>query len=147
MNSPLPQGKYVTAKRHNDLIYTSGMTPRKNGVLIFKGLANSSTSIETYRSAVELATKNALDSAKILTLPHERIESILNLIVYIAAESGFTAHTQVANFASAYLQQEIGLEGVGCRTAIGVSSLPENAAVEIQLTVIAVSSQSEKKLL
>ena len=28
---PVPQGNYVAAKRHGDLVYTSGMTPRDNG--------------------------------------------------------------------------------------------------------------------
>ncbi len=37
MEQPVPQGKYLTAVRHADLIFTSGMTPRKAGILIYSG--------------------------------------------------------------------------------------------------------------
>ena len=32
--NPVPQGKYVPATRFQNVIYTAGMTSRKNGVLI-----------------------------------------------------------------------------------------------------------------
>lgn len=35
--NPIPQGKYKPAVRHGDLIFTAGMTPRKNGVLLMSG--------------------------------------------------------------------------------------------------------------
>lgn len=133
---PVPQGNYVAAKRHGDLIYTSGMTPRDNGVLMFKGAVNPTAPVETYQAAVELATKNALTSARLLAAPHERVAGVLSLTVYIAAESEFTAHARLADFAATYLQREIGDEGIGCRAAIGVATLPGNAPVEVKLIAI-----------
>lgn len=35
--NPIPQGKYKPAVRHGGLIFTAGMTPRKNGVLLMSG--------------------------------------------------------------------------------------------------------------
>ena len=35
--NPIPQGKYVPATRGGQMIFTAGMTPRNNGVLIFSG--------------------------------------------------------------------------------------------------------------
>ena len=35
--APVPQGKYVPATRGGSLIFTAGMTPRKDGVLQFSG--------------------------------------------------------------------------------------------------------------
>lgn len=133
---PVPQGNYVTAKRHRDLIYTSGMTPRDNGKLIFEGAVRQNAPVETYQAAVELATKNALTAARLLLASSERIAGILNLTVYVLAEPDFTAHARLADFASAYLQREIGDEGIGCRAAVGVASLPGNASIEIQLVAI-----------
>ena len=133
---PVPQGNYVAAKRHGDLVHTSGMTPRDNGVLMFTGRVNPTAPLETYQAAVELATKNALTSARLLLAPHERVAGVLSLTVYIAVELEFTAHARLADFASAYLQREIGDEGIGCRATVGVASLPGNAPVEIQLVVI-----------
>lgn len=133
---PVPQGNYVAAKRHGDLIQTSGMTPRDSGVLMFKGAVSPGAPLENYQAAVELATKNALTAARLLLAPHERVAGILSLTVYIAAEPEFTAHARLADFASAYLQGELGDDGVGCRAAVGVASLPGHAPVEIQLVAI-----------
>ena len=133
---PVPQGNYVSAKRIGDLIYTSGMTPRDKGKLMFEGAVLRSVPVEAYQAAVELATKNALTAARLLVASSERIKGILNLTVYILAEPEFTAHARLADFASAYLQREIGEEGIGCRAAVGVASLPGNAPIEIQLVAI-----------
>ncbi|MDD2919733.1 RidA family protein [Rhodoferax sp.] len=133
---PVSQGNYVAAKRHGNLVHTSGMTPRDNGVLMFKGAVSPGAPLETYQAAVELATKNALTAARLLAGPHERVAGVLSLTVYIAAEPEFTAHARLADFASAFLQREMGDDGIGCRAAIGVASLPGNAPVETQLVAI-----------
>ena len=64
MEQPIPQGKYLPAVRHADLIYTSGMTPRKAGILIYSGEIRASDPIESHRDAVHLATLNALAAAQ-----------------------------------------------------------------------------------
>jgi len=139
--SPIPQGKYIPASRHNDLVYTSGMTPRINGVLQFSGPVKASEPIETYREAVRLAAGNALTAARAAVGTQEYISRVVTLSVFIATAEGFTAHARVADFASEYFHEELGDDGVGSRAAIGVASLPGNAPVEIQL-VAAVSKRS-----
>ena len=54
MEQPIPQGKYLPAVRYADLIFTSGMTPRKAGILIYSGKIRASDPIESYRDAVHL---------------------------------------------------------------------------------------------
>jgi enamine deaminase RidA (YjgF/YER057c/UK114 family) len=130
---PVPQGRYIPASRHNNLVYTSGMTPRDNGVLLFSGKIKVSEPIERYKEAVRLATQNALTAARSLITDQERLEKIVTLTVFIAAEEGFTAHAKVADFAAEYLYEEMGEYGIGSRAAIGVASLPGDAPVEIQL--------------
>jgi enamine deaminase RidA (YjgF/YER057c/UK114 family) len=77
-----------------------------------------------------------LTAARLLATPHERVAGILSLTVYIAVDPEFCAHARLADFASAYLQRELGDGGIGCRAAIGVANLPGNASVEIQLGAI-----------
>jgi enamine deaminase RidA (YjgF/YER057c/UK114 family) len=134
--APVAQGNYVAAKRHGDLVHTSGMTPRDNGVLMYQGMINANDPVANHQAAVELATKNALTAARLVVAPNERVTGILDLTVYVAAAAGFTAHAQLADFASGYLQREIGDQAIGCRAAIGVASLPGNAPVEVQLIAI-----------
>ena len=44
--NPVPQGKYVPATRSGNLIFTAGMTPRNNGILIREGKVQLSDAIE-----------------------------------------------------------------------------------------------------
>lgn len=139
INNPIPQGKYVPATRFGNIIYTAGMTPRKNGVLLQSGKIKISDALSDYKAAVIQAVDNALSAAKHTLKEQEQLEKILLLNVYVNAEEGFQAHTSLADFASAYLFEVLGDKGIGSRAALGVASLPSNAPVEVQL-VAAVSS-------
>ncbi len=130
---PVPQGKYLPAVRHLDFIYTSGMTPRKAGKLLYSGKIKTRDLIESYKDAVHLATSNALTAAQSCLNKNERISLILKLDVFLNAEENFTAHAKIADFASDFLIEKLGSNCIGSRAAIGVSSLPSNAPVEITL--------------
>ncbi|MGB6406790.1 MAG: RidA family protein [Planococcus donghaensis] len=132
-NNPISQGKYVPATRFENLIYTAGMTPRKNGVLIQKGKVSSDLPADSYKEAVRQSAANALTAARGLLADREKFEQIVSLTVYLNAEDGFEAHSALADFASEYLYEQLGAKGVGSRAAVGVASLPGNSPVEIQL--------------
>lgn len=134
---PVPQGDYMPATRHGDLIHTAGMTPRRDGRMMFTGPVLRDAFPEGLRDAVVLACDNALRAARALLGPGEDVAQVLNMTVYIAAEPGFDAHSRVADHASAYLRAELGARGRCARAAVGVASLPGNAAVEITLVLAA----------
>ncbi len=134
-NHPIPQGKYVPATRSGALIYTAGMTPRDNGVLIQQGKVRTEEPLSTYKKAVEQAMANALNAASSMLREDEAFEQILLVTVYVNAEETFGAHARLADFASEYAYEQLGDVGIGSRAAIGVASLPEQAPVEIQLVV------------
>jgi enamine deaminase RidA (YjgF/YER057c/UK114 family) len=134
---PIAQGKYVPATRGGNFIYTAGMTPRNNGVLILSGKVKIEEPIETYRDAVRQATSNALIAARNLLKENEHLEQVLSLSVFINAEENYTSHSRLADYASEFLYQEMGEAGIGCRAAIGVSSLPGNAPIEVQMILMA----------
>jgi len=133
--SPKPQGRYLPATRDGDLVFTAGMTPRENGVMILRGKVKADEPLETYKPAVELAAANALRAARDVLAAGERIIKVVNMTVYIAAQEPFEAHAKIADFASGYLYDALGEPGIGSRTAIGVQSLPGSAPVEIALVV------------
>jgi enamine deaminase RidA (YjgF/YER057c/UK114 family) len=130
---PVAQGKYKPAVRNVDLIYTSGMTPRKAGKLLYSGKIRANDPIESHRDAVRLATTNALIAANALLEEGESITMILQLSVFLNADPDFTAHAKMADYASELLMEELGSESMGSRAAIGVASLPSNAPVEVTL--------------
>lgn len=131
--NPVPQGKYVPATRFGNLIFTAGMTPRNNGVLIKEGQIKFSDTIEEYTAAVRQAAKNALTAARNTLKDGEQITGILSITVYVNAETGFTKQSKIADIASEYFCEELGAAGVGSRAAVGVASLPGNAPVEISI--------------
>lgn len=132
-STPIPQGKYVPSTRFGYLVYTAGMTPRKNGVLIKTGKVKKDEPLETYKEAVRQAAENALTAACLQIIAGEQIEQILSMTVYVNAEEGFTAHAKIADFASDYLAERLGNRSAMARVSVGVASLPGNAPVEIQL--------------
>ncbi|UTR12048.1 RidA family protein [Evansella sp. LMS18] len=138
-DNPVPQGKYVPASRFGDIIYTAGMTPRKNGELIQVGKVLSEEPISTYKEAVRQAAVNALTAARNTLTDQESLKQILSLTVYINAEETFSGHAGIADFASEYLYENLGDAGIGSRAAIGVASLPGNAPVEVQIIAAVIS--------
>lgn len=133
--NPIPQGNYAPATRFGELIYTAGMTPRNNGVLMKEGKIRLDDQLEDYREAVRQAAANALTAAKNKMEEGEHIVQILSITVYVNAEDGFTRQSKIADLASDYFCEELGEAGVGSRAAVGVASLPGNAPVEISLVV------------
>ena len=135
--NPIPQGKYVPATRFGQLIYTAGMTPRKNGVLMLEGTLGQAANLEDYREAVVQAAKNALTAARNKLNEGEALAQILSITVYVNAEADFTGQSKLADMASEYFCEELGEAGVGSRAAVGVASLPGNAPVEISIVAAA----------
>lgn len=134
---PAPQGRYVAARRHRDLIFVSGMTPRRNGNLVHVGQVEPGAVIESYRAPVELATQNALQAAEATLGDGERIASALSLTVYINAPAGYAHHAKIADFASRHLESCLPESPLPARAAIGVASLPGDAVVEVALVAVA----------
>ena len=133
---PIPQGKYLPAVRHANIIYTSGMTPRKTGKLMYSGVIQLEDALDSHKEAVRLSAMNALIAAQFCLKEGENIGVILQLNIFLNAEQGFTQHSKIADFASEVLIEQLGTNSIGSRAAIGVASLPSNAPVEITLVAL-----------
>ena len=136
-SNPVPQGKYVPAVRYHDLIYTAGMTPRLNGVLMLARKVQLSDDLSMYRDAVRQAAANALTAAENQLAEGERIARLLSITVFVNAEEGYQSHAKFADMASEYFCEKLGDAGIASRASVGVASLPGNAPCEIQITAAA----------
>ncbi|MCA9798880.1 MAG: RidA family protein [Cyanobacteria bacterium HKST-UBA06] len=132
---PEPVGSYVSVVQVDNLVYTSGMLPIKDGELTTKGKVGVDCSIEDAQEAARLCTLNAMAAIKkhIGGLAH--IERIVKVTGYVNAPPEFTQHPTVINGASDLLAKAFGANGKHVRAAVGVASLPLNAAVEIDFVV------------
>jgi len=130
--APRPQGDYIPAVRHGDIIYTAGMTPRRDGRLVVTGAVGAAVSPEAAHSAAGLAAANALAAAR-AALPPQTGLTCLRMTVYVACAPGFTALSAVADGASAVIREHLGADALPARSAIGVQTLPSGAPVEVEL--------------
>jgi enamine deaminase RidA (YjgF/YER057c/UK114 family) len=128
-----PQGAYVPAVVHGGLVWTAGMTPRRNGELLIRGTVGREVDVATAREAVAIAAGNTLTAVAEALGGLDAVERCLRLTVFIAAVEGFTEHAAVADGASAVLVERLGERGVVARSAIGVATLPSGAPVEVEL--------------
>lgn len=132
--NPIPQGNYRPAVRFGSLVFTAGMTPRKNGVLLQSGKVTPDQPPEAFREAARQAACNALTAAQNCLEEGESILQILSLTVYVNASPDYTTHAKIGDLVSDYLLEQLGQAGIGPRAAIGVATLPGNAPLEVQLT-------------
>ncbi|CAD2070979.1 Endoribonuclease L-PSP [Jeotgalicoccus aerolatus] len=132
-NNVIPNGNYKLATRDGNRVYTSGITPKINGKLIKTGKLNSETDLTEYEQITQQAVKNAVQVIQEQLEDNESIEQMIMMTVYVNSSEDFTAHSQIADFASGYLAETFGTGITGSRAAVGVSSLPGNAPLEISL--------------
>lgn len=130
--APPPQGDYVPAVFHDGVIYSAGMTPRRDGRLMITGVVGATVSLEDAKAAAGLAAENALAAVQSL-LPRATGFRCLRMTVYIACASGFVTLSAVADGASAAIAAVVGPDRLPARSAIGVQSLPSGAPVEVEL--------------
>lgn len=137
---PRPQGGYVPAVVHRipgttgGLVMTAGMTPRVDGVIQHPGQVGRDLDVATAQAAAAIAAENALAAAVASLGPHRRFDRVLRLAVYVNAAGDFEQHTAVADGASSRLRELLGEDGDAARAAVGVTSLPGGACVELELT-------------
>lgn len=130
-----PAGTFVHAVRSGSMLYLGGHVPfRADGTLAFGRLGEDLTTAAGYDAARDAATVAlATMRAELGTL--DAVRRIVRLYGVVNATPGFREHTLVINGASDLLVAIFGDAGQHARLAVGVSSLPWNLALEIELTI------------
>lgn len=134
---PLPIGSYVAVTRVDNLLYTSGVLPMQNGEAAYTGAIGSwGVDAEYGKQAAKLCVLNALSLINHeLNGQLERVKRIVKVTGFVSSTSGFYEQPAVMNGASDFLVECFGEAGKHVRSAVGVSSLPRNASVEVELIV------------
>ena len=132
---PAPLAAYVPAKKVGQVIFTAGQLPLLKGELICKGLLGQDVDIEQAYQAARICTLNALAAIKGVVKDLGQIVQVVRVVGYVASTSTFTQQPAIVNGASELLLEIFGEVGKHARSAVGVTSLPLNASVEIELTV------------
>lgn len=133
--APKPLGFYVPAVRAGNLLFLSGMLPLREGKLLFKGKVGKDLSLEEAQESSRVAIINALSVVKGEVGELTKVMRIVKLSGYVASAEGFNQQPAVLNAASEMLSMVFGDKGRHSRIAIGVSELPMDSPVEIELIV------------
>ena len=132
---PVPVGNYLPAARVGNLVFTSGQTARINGVRRYVGVVGQEVSpADAYLSARD-ATLNCLACVKQVVGSLDRVKRVVKVMGFVNAGREFDHQPAAINGASDLLEQLFGEAGRHARSAIGLSSLPSNVSVEIELIV------------
>ncbi len=132
---PAAVALYLPSQRTGNLIFTSGQLPLKDGNLLAKGKVGESATLDVAKEQARIACLNALSTCLLHVPTLDNFLKIVKLGVYVASHPNFTEQHLVANGASELLIQIFGENGKHSRFAIGVSSLPLDAVVELELLV------------
>jgi enamine deaminase RidA (YjgF/YER057c/UK114 family) len=131
--APKPLAAYVPAIKSDNLVFTSGQLPMKDGKLFAEGKVGGKVSEETAMECAKICAVNCLSAIKSVIGNLDSIEQIVKLTVFVNSAEGFYSQPKVANGASEFVVQIFGDAGKHSRSAVGVSELPLNAPVEIEM--------------
>lgn len=132
---PKPVGSYVPVVVTGKIAFVSGQIPINNGKIIHAGKVSKDLSVEDAQKAARLCVINALAQLKTELGSLDRISKIVRVSGFVNSPPEFTDQPKVINGASDLLFEIFGQKGQHTRLAVGVSSLPLNSAVEIDLIV------------
>ncbi len=130
-----PVGSYLPAVQAGSLVVTSGQLPMREGMLVCAGKVGADVTLEQAAAGASIAAVNALAAVASVIDGVDRIKRIVRVGVFVNSASGFTDQAKVANGASDLLVKIFGDAGRHARAAVGVSELPLDAAVELELMV------------
>ena len=130
-----PVAAYIPAIRSGNHVYTSGQLPMRDGQLIQAGKVGGEV---TQEEAVECARQcalNALAAIKAEVGELSAVKQVVKVVAFVASTPDFTGQPLVANGVSELLGEVFGDAGRHARSAVGVSALPLDAPVEVELLV------------
>jgi enamine deaminase RidA (YjgF/YER057c/UK114 family) len=131
---PAPGGNYTSAKTSGNIVYLAGVISQTTDGIITGTVGLDRDIDEGYAAARSCAL------LQLAVLEHhlgglDKIRSILTVNGYVNSVAGFPDSPKVINGASDLFLELFGEPGRHVRAAIGVSGLPRNALVELQMTV------------
>ena len=129
-----PLASYVPAVRSGNLVYTSGQLPTQAGKLPRAGKVGAAVTPEEAKALARICALNALAAIDSVA-GIDTITRVVKVVGFVASAAGFNGQPDVVNGASDLLSEVFGDRGLHARSAVGVSELPLDSPVEVELVV------------
>jgi enamine deaminase RidA (YjgF/YER057c/UK114 family) len=131
---PSSGGNYIPAKTVGRIVYLSGVVST-GAAGVITGTVGAGRTVEEGYAAARACSLTHLAVLKRHLGSLDAVKGIVGVNGYVNAIAGFAESPAVINGASDFLVEIFGEAGRHVRAAIGVSALPRNALVEVQMTV------------
>lgn len=128
-----PVAAYVPAVVTGNLVFTAGQLPFVDGVLLATGKVGDAVTPEEAAALARRCALNALAAAAEAIGSLDRVTRVVKAVVFVNSAPGFTGQPGVANGGSELLGEVFGDAGRHARSAVGVSELPLDSPVELEL--------------
>lgn len=125
---------YAPVVRTGNLAFTAGQTTRFGGAMQYMGQVTEPTISEGYQGA-RLCALNCLGVLNGTLGSLGQIQQIVKITGFVNCASDFTKQAAVLDGATDLLVEIFGDAGRPARSAVGVSALPGNSMVEIEMIV------------
>ncbi len=132
-----PVANYVPAVLVEDagLLFTSGHVPRNPDGSFITGRLGDGMSVEEAYGAAKATALSLLGTVKAEIGDLDRVKRIVKVLCLVNSAPGFAEQPSVANGASDLLVEVFGEAGRHARSAVGVSALPGDVCVEVEMVV------------
>jgi enamine deaminase RidA (YjgF/YER057c/UK114 family) len=127
-----PLAAYVPAARTGNLVYTAGQLPMKAGSLVQAGKVGATVTPEDGKELARVCALNALAAVHSL-VGIDSVTRVVKVVGFVASAPGFNGQPGVINGASQLFGEVFGDAGAHARSAVGVSELPLDAPVEVEV--------------
>jgi enamine deaminase RidA (YjgF/YER057c/UK114 family) len=128
-------GSYVGAVRAGDLVFVSGSGPHKPDGSFVTGKVGADVSIDEAQEAAKLCALGCLSAIQEELGELDRVSRVVKLLGFVNSAPGFVQQHVVMNGASDVLISLFGERGRHARSSVGMSELPMNIAVEVEMIV------------
>ena len=132
---PNPAGSYIPVVTTGNLAFVSGQIPMKEGKVVFEGKVPENQSVDSARDAAKICIVNGLAQLKANLGSLDKITKFVRISGFVNSNPNFTEQPKVINAASDLLVEVFGDMAKHSRIAVGVTSLPLNSTVEIDMIV------------
>ncbi len=128
-----PVANYVNAVRSGNLLFMSGKGPNLPEGGYVTGKLGADLSIEQGYEAARLTGISQLAAIKAELGDLRKVKRVVKVLGMVNAAPGFGDQPKVINGFSDLMVEVFGDRGKHARSAVGMGSLPENIAVEIEV--------------
>ncbi len=129
---PKPVATYVPCVQVNELVYVSGHGPLKVDKTMITGRVGAEITEAEGKEAARVTGLAILATLRNYLGSLDRVVRLVKVLGMVNAAPDFQNHPAVINGFSDLMVEVFGEPGKGARSAVGMGSLPNNIAVEVE---------------